>query len=78
MARRGRVIVFAEVKARPTRDAALLALTETKRRRVERAAQVWLARNPWATAFDFRGDAILVAPRRWPQHVKGAFELRIG
>ena len=78
VARRGQVVAFVEVKARPTRVEALDALTEHKRRRVERAAAVWLARNPWAVAFTLRGDAVLIAPRRWPKQVEGAFELRIG
>ena len=76
--RRGGVIAFVEVKARPTSDEALLAVTETKRRRVERAAAVWLARNAWATAYTLRGDAILIAPRQLPRHIENAFELRIG
>lgn len=75
--RRG-TVAFVEVKSRPSRDEALLALTERKRRRIERAAAVWLSRNAWATACTLRGDAILVAPRRWPTHVLDAFTLRIG
>lgn len=78
VARRGSTVAFIEVKARPTLDEALLAVTERKRRRIERAAAVWLSRNPWATTHVLRGDAILVAPRRWPAHVVEAYPLRIG
>lgn len=76
--RRGEVVAFVEVKTRPTLDAALLSITEVKRRRIERAAAVWLTRNPWAMSLVFRGDAVLVAPRRMPRHVEDAFALRIG
>ena len=76
--RRGAVIAFVEVKSRPTADAALEAVTAMKRRRIERAASVWLARNPWAVGSVLRGDAVLVLPRRWPVHVADAFPLRIG
>lgn len=78
VAQRGGVVLFVEVKARPTLDEALLALTAVKRRRIERAAAVWLSRNSWATTRSMRGDAVLIAPRRLPKHVADAFELRIG
>lgn len=76
--RRGSTIAFVEVKARPGHDAALLAVTETKRRRISRAAAVWLTRNPWAASLDHRGDAVLVVPGRWPRHVADAFRVTIG
>ncbi|MCW6509578.1 YraN family protein [Lichenifustis flavocetrariae] len=76
--RRGATVAFVEVKARPTRDEALQVLTEAKRRRIERAAAVWLSRNPWASASVLRGDAVVIASRRLPLHIEAAFELRIG
>ena len=48
IARRGGSIAFVEVKARADLDAAAGAIGATKRRRIARAARVWLARNPWA------------------------------
>ncbi len=50
--RRGATIAFVEVKARDDLDAAADAITEAKRRRIGRAARVWLARNPWAAALE--------------------------
>ena len=76
--RRGAVVAFVEVKARPSRDLAADAITPAKHRRIERAAAVWLTRNPWALALTLRGDAFLVTPRAWPRHVTDAFELRVG
>jgi len=78
VARRGEVVAFIEVKARPGLDEALLAVDGVKRRRLSRAAAVWLARNPWAASFDFRGDAVLMTPRHWPRHVVDAFPVEIG
>ena len=66
---RGQTIAFVEVKARDDLDAAASAILETKRRRISRAARVWLARNPWAAGATLRGDAVFVAPRRLPRHV---------
>jgi putative endonuclease len=75
VARRGATIAFVEVKARGDLDAATEAITETKRRRIGRAARVWLARNPWAAALNLRGDAVFVAPGRLPRHLAAAYRL---
>lgn len=75
IARRGRLIAFVEVKARPTLEAAAIAITPEKRRRLSRAARAWIARNRQAQACALRGDAVFIAPGRWPRHVEGAVEL---
>src|ERR1700710_1622151 len=64
---RGRTVAFVEVKARPDLDDAAVAVTHVKRRRLLRAARTWLARHPWAADHVLRGDAVFVAPRRWPR-----------
>ena len=78
VASRGDRIAFVEVKARADAEAALAAIDGPKRRRIARAAAVWLSRNAWASGHAFRGDAVLVVPRRWPRHVADAFEVPIG
>jgi putative endonuclease len=75
VARRGDTIAFVEVKIRPSLDEARAAITPAKRRRLSRAASVWLAANPYAAGFTLRGDAVFVAPWRWPRHVRAAIEL---
>lgn len=68
VARRGGLIIFVEVKARPSLDQALEALTPTVCRRVARAAHYALAgRRTWAGA-RVRIDAIAITPGRWPVH----------
>jgi putative endonuclease len=74
---RGETVAFVEVKARPQMELAFEAIGSQKRRRFSRAARAWLSRNPWAMARTLRADAIFVAPRRWPRHVEGAFELEM-
>ncbi|RYB04223.1 hypothetical protein D3272_14550 [Lichenibacterium ramalinae] len=78
VARRGGTVAFVEVKARNSQGAALAAIDAAKRRRIARAAAVWLARNPWAMTATLRGDAVLVVPGRWPRHVVDAFPVPIG
>lgn len=76
--RRGSTVAFVEVKVRMSLEEALLAVTATKQRRIERAASVWLTRNSWAMSYTLRGDAVIAAPRRWPRHVEAAFPLIVG
>jgi putative endonuclease len=71
-------VAFVEVKVRPTLLEARLAIDATKRRRMSRAANVWLAANPWAMQTILRGDAVALAPWRWPHHGHAAIELDIG
>jgi putative endonuclease len=77
IAKRGGAIAFVEVKARADLEVAAISISATKRRRIARAARVWLARNPWAAALTLRGDAIFVAPGRLPRHTPSAYRLEI-
>ena len=76
--RRGRAVVFVEVKSCDDFDSAAEAIGPAKRRVFSRAAGLWLTRNPWAASFDLRADAVLVAPWRTPRHIVCAFELQLG
>jgi putative endonuclease len=78
VARRGDTVAFVEVKVRPTLDEARTAIDLGKRRRISRAAKTWLASNPWAAPLTWRGDAVYLAPLRWPRHEIAAFELDLG
>jgi len=77
IARRGALVVFVEVKARPDRNQAQIAIDAAKIRRISRAARVWLAANPQAADCALRGDAVLVARAHMPRHVPGAFNLDV-
>jgi putative endonuclease len=74
VARRGRALVFVEVKARETLDGAAEALTPRQRRRIIAAAEAWLAKNPDDVMREIRFDVVLVAPRSLPRHIEGAFD----
>lgn len=73
VARRGRVLAFIEVKARPDRDQALAAVTPRQRARVRRAAELFVAHRPRLAGCDFRFDVMLVTPGRLPAHVIDAW-----
>jgi putative endonuclease len=73
VARRGRTLVFLEVKARANVADAAEALTYRQRRRILAAAKMFLARHPQLATLDARFDVMLVAPWRWPHHVVDAW-----
>lgn len=72
--RRGGTIAFVEVKHRPTVEEATEAATPAGRRRIARAAALWLAKNPAAADRDLRFDVIIAAPGRLPRHLAGVFD----
>lgn len=73
VARRGRLLVFVEVRRRPTIEEAAFSIGPDKRRRLERAAGAFLVARPALADLDMRFDAILVAPGRLPVHLADAF-----
>ncbi|WP_147162939.1 YraN family protein [Pararhodospirillum oryzae] len=73
IARRGRVLAFVEVKARGDGDPTGEALGPTQRRRLARAAQVFLARHPLAPAEMARFDVIRVGPGWRVRHLPDAW-----
>jgi putative endonuclease len=76
VAEREGAIAFVEVKARAGIEAALGSITQTKRRRLARAANAWIARNPWAAdGYVLRGDAVLLDAASPPLHIEDAFGL---
>jgi putative endonuclease len=74
VARRGRTLVFVEVKARSRLDDAAESLVPRQRRRIAAAAAAWLADHPDDADRHIRFDAVLVAPGRLPRHIAAAFE----
>lgn len=74
VARRGRLLIFVEVKARERLDDAAYSVTQRQQRRIADAAGAWLASHPDDASCDMRFDAILVAPRHLPRHIPAAFE----
>jgi putative endonuclease len=74
VARRGRALIFVEVKARSRLDAAAESLLPRQQRRIVAAASAWLAEHPDDVQCNIRFDAVLVAPGRMPRHMPAAFE----
>ena len=75
VARRGGVIAFIEVKARPDHERAAEAISSGQRRRIARGAQAFLARHPRLAGCSLRFDAVLVAPWRPLRHIRDAWRM---
>jgi putative endonuclease len=71
--RKGSTTAFIEVKARPTRDEAILAVSASQARRIQAACSAWMARDPKAAAGICRFDIVAVPASFWPQHIENAF-----
>ena len=75
VARKGRLLAFIEVKARRDMDTAQDAIRPQQQARVAAAAQEFLGTRPQFQSFDGRFDALLIAPRRLPRHIRDAWRL---
>lgn len=70
---RGRVVAFVEVKARHDVAQAAHAISANQRRRIQHAAEAFMAGRPDLDGFDMRFDAVLIQPWRWPLHLRDAW-----
>jgi putative endonuclease len=74
VARRRGVLVFVEVKARESFEAAAAAIGPRQRHRIIATAQSWLAAHPQDADRAMRFDVVLVVPGRLPHHLPAAFD----
>ena len=73
IARRRHVLAFFEVKTRDRLEDAGAAIGPRQQGRIRQAASLYLARHPEWENLDKRFDAILIAPWRWPIHLRDAW-----
>jgi len=62
VANKGEILAFIEVKSRPSRDAALLAVHADKQERLRSAASGWLACHAQYQHLQSRFDLIILSP----------------
>ncbi len=70
VARRGRLLLFVEVKRRALAGAALESVQRRQQERIVRAAGHFLQRQPRLAGLEQRFDVVAVAPWRWPVHLR--------
>lgn len=66
---RGRRVAFVEVKRRATREEGFASLEGEQSQRIANAAEAWMTKNPAYADHDYGFDAVLIVPRRWPDHL---------
>ncbi len=71
--RRGKTLVFVEVKKRPDEEKGRFAIHPKNQVRIQRAAEVFLARHPKYKKFNVRYDAVFISPKHFPKHLKNAW-----
>ncbi len=75
VAKRGNTVIAIEVKARPTREEALEAISRQQQNRIAQALQAYLMRHPHYAHADLRFDVMIVTPRKWPEHLLNAWRV---
>ncbi len=78
IARRGRVLVFAEIKARASLETGTEALAPRQRGRILRAAEAFMRTRPDLAGLDWRFDLIVVAGGWRLKHLKDAWRPGLG
>lgn len=73
IARQDDLILIIEVKARPTIEAAMEAVSRTAMRRIESASDIWLAEQPDYAMLSMRYDLIAVLRDGSLSHVEAFF-----
>ncbi|WP_019222303.1 YraN family protein [Bartonella rattaustraliani] len=73
IARRGNLVLIVEVKARSTLEEAMAAVSWANEKRIEAAADIWLARQRDYSLLCVRFDLIAILPWRLPQHIPAFF-----
>ena len=73
IAKRGPILAFIEVKARPSITDAMGSVTSRQRLRIQRAAETYLQKRRDLADVRLRFDIILVVPWQWPRHIVDAW-----
>jgi putative endonuclease len=71
--RRGRTLVFVEVKKRSSLERAAYAIKPAQQQRIRNGAAAFLKKNPQFADFDIRFDAILITFPCSIEHIENAF-----
>ena len=72
--KKGARISFVEIKYRQTREEAAYSISDHQKKRINKAALFWLAKNGHFTYDTLSFDVILISPWKLPYHIKNAFE----
>lgn len=73
VAKKSGILIFVEVKARPTLHDAMIAISKRQQKRIVAASEGFVAQQAKWAKFDRRYDLIAIVPGRLPSHIKDAW-----
>ncbi|MBL0941116.1 MAG: YraN family protein [Alphaproteobacteria bacterium] len=76
IAKRRKVLIFIEVKARNDLSTGIFAVTSHQQKRISKAALFYLSYQPNMHNNICRFDVMVVRPWRWPYHMQNAWQLK--
>ena len=76
IARRGRVLVFVEVKYCHHKNATKASVASRQWQRIGAAAEDFTAQHPAFRAHVWRFYMVVCAPRQWPRHIADCWRMR--
>lgn len=71
--KKGKKIIFVEVKKRKKLDQALYSISPHQQYRIQKTALGFIKKNPHYQDFDLRFDVIYFSKRFWPHHLLNAW-----
>ncbi len=74
VAKKGKYLIFVEVKTRKKQENLGEALEAVNKRRISRASALFLSQNKKYYDYNLRFDVIFLTPYRLPRHFVGAFD----
>jgi putative endonuclease len=74
IAARGHTVVAIEVKSRASAETAVSSISGDQRNRIARALEYFIQRTPRFSNADLRFDVMVTTPKRWPTHIKNAWQ----
>ena len=73
--KRGKTLIFVEVKYRKSFIQAIEAITVQNQMRVSKSSAVFLKQNPKYQGYKIRYDAVLLTPHKLPKHIPNAWSI---
>ena len=74
IAKKSRIIIFIEVKARRSKTVIEEVLRPSQLSRIKKSAEIFIAKNPQFHNHDSRFDFIEIGKSLWPKHQKNFWE----
>ncbi len=69
IAKKKNILIFIEVKTRPTMELGYDAISALQKQRIENAAHLFVRKHKKYRNYGLRFDGIIITPKKWPIHM---------